>query len=440
MGAAKSQGKSTHVFTNFDLFNDVNNTTYFPYSPSSSQAWKRGLPLVEHQWAQESQGTTPGLVKKQTDSLSYDVLPNSVKRAFGIKIGKTYSSELPIDDYALAAILTVDQYPLESDSYQVRTKAATLFASDQAWTTRSAYAYTPDTYQLRRTVSANSDGSLTAQRLAYPTDFQALAANSPLLAGLLTAHRTTVPIEQSQLRLGLKPRLVAGVAHQYAFVTDPDGLRRYYLQTIQAANTETADTTARYTVSALPVYYEEKARTTKVNRRSQPVTQTEQRVRVSAYQWGHDDRYVVASCLNATDTEFFYEGFEETPGAVLGVAHSGLQYQNGPYVVNWVRPNARAYEVSYWARQAGKWRFHKEIYGSNSLALSGGDAYDDIRICPRDASLTTYTFDPLVGMTSQADPAGRTTFYEYDGLGRLLRTRDEQGRILSQQQYHYAGH
>ena len=55
------------------------------------------------------------------------------------------------------------------------------------------------------------------------------------------------------------------------------------------------------------------------------------------------------------------------------------------------------------------------------------------------ALLTTYTHQPLVGMLSQTDPTGRSTTYEYDALGRLIRTRDEQGRILSQQHYHYAG-
>ena len=54
------------------------------------------------------------------------------------------------------------------------------------------------------------------------------------------------------------------------------------------------------------------------------------------------------------------------------------------------------------------------------------------------ARVSTCTYAPLVGMTSQTDPSGRTITFEYDGLGRLLRTRDEQGRILSQQQYHYA--
>lgn len=55
------------------------------------------------------------------------------------------------------------------------------------------------------------------------------------------------------------------------------------------------------------------------------------------------------------------------------------------------------------------------------------------------ALVTTYAHKPLVGLTSQTDPSGRKVTYEYDALGRLVRTRDEQGRILSQQQYHYAG-
>lgn len=55
------------------------------------------------------------------------------------------------------------------------------------------------------------------------------------------------------------------------------------------------------------------------------------------------------------------------------------------------------------------------------------------------ALLTTYTHQPLVGILSQTDPTSRPITYEYDKLGRLIRTRDEQGRILSQQHYHYAG-
>lgn len=78
--------------------------------------------------------------------------------------------------------------------------------------------------------------------------------------------------------------------------------------------------------------------------------------------------------------------------------------------------------------------------GSISLDAQGREvAIDELRLHPTGAQMTTYTHSPFVGVTSTTDPSGRTTTYEYDGMGRLLRTRDEQGRILSQQQYHYAG-
>jgi YD repeat-containing protein len=75
------------------------------------------------------------------------------------------------------------------------------------------------------------------------------------------------------------------------------------------------------------------------------------------------------------------------------------------------------------------------------LSLTGraGELIDEVRLHPTGAQMQSYTYEPLHGMTSQTDPTGRTTTYEYDGLGRLIRTRDEQNRILSQQQYHYAG-
>ena len=56
------------------------------------------------------------------------------------------------------------------------------------------------------------------------------------------------------------------------------------------------------------------------------------------------------------------------------------------------------------------------------------------------ARITSYTHRPLIGLSSQTDATGRTFFYEYDEFGRLVRTRDEQGRILTQDQYHYARH
>ncbi|MCV9387467.1 RHS repeat domain-containing protein [Reichenbachiella ulvae] len=53
------------------------------------------------------------------------------------------------------------------------------------------------------------------------------------------------------------------------------------------------------------------------------------------------------------------------------------------------------------------------------------------------AMVTTYTYDPLVGMTSQTDSNGRTTYYEYDDFGRLERVIDDEGNPVSAYEYNY---
>lgn len=51
----------------------------------------------------------------------------------------------------------------------------------------------------------------------------------------------------------------------------------------------------------------------------------------------------------------------------------------------------------------------------------------------------TYLYEPLVGMISETDQAGRIFTYEYDELNRLKIIRDQNNRIIKQYCYNYAG-
>lgn len=62
-----------------------------------------------------------------------------------------------------------------------------------------------------------------------------------------------------------------------------------------------------------------------------------------------------------------------------------------------------------------------------------------IRIGLPDAMVTTYTYDPLIGVTSITDPRGYTIYYEYDDFNRLKAVKDAQGNLVEDYEYHYRG-
>jgi len=76
----------------------------------------------------------------------------------------------------------------------------------------------------------------------------------------------------------------------------------------------------------------------------------------------------------------------------------------------------------------------------NNGTANGGTKvwFDDIRLYPTDAQMMSYTYTPLVGMSSSTDARNNTTYYEYDGFQRLMNVKDQNGAILKSYDYNYA--
>jgi YD repeat-containing protein len=55
----------------------------------------------------------------------------------------------------------------------------------------------------------------------------------------------------------------------------------------------------------------------------------------------------------------------------------------------------------------------------------------------QNAMITTYTYKPLIGISTVTDPKGDTQTYIYDDFNRLKEVRDKDNNILSENQYHY---
>jgi YD repeat-containing protein len=137
--------------------------------------------------------------------------------------------------------------------------------------------------------------------------------------------------------------------------------------------------------------------------------------------------------------EYFFEGFEENTGAVFAStgspSHTGKKYWQGNYPVPYSIPSGstRNFQIQYWSWANGQWNFHPPATYTGPFTVPG--PVDDVRIFPSDAQMTTYTYDPGVGMTSKMNTNGIVTSYYYDKLGRLSYVTDQNSKVIKQYQY-----
>lgn len=103
------------------------------------------------------------------------------------------------------------------------------------------------------------------------------------------------------------------------------------------------------------------------------------------------------------------------------------------------------YSGKYVVAKVENLRYQNAISGISSIILNNPSSDAELRLelnKIRDnhpnALVTTYTYKPLVGITSVTDPRGYMMFYQYDTQNRLKYVKDEEGKVYSKNEYHYS--
>lgn len=162
----------------------------------------------------------------------------------------------------------------------------------------------------------------------------------------------------------------------------------------------------------------------------------------TAYQWGYNKAYPVAHASNAKNNDIFYDSFEEGDGnSARGDSKTGHYSHTGPYSKTLTGLDNGNYVLTYWQDSAGIWTLQSSAVNVNtgSYVININTQIDDVRFFPVSALMTTYTYDPVIGVTSSADAKGEITYYEYDGFQRLINIRDKDGNLVKHTDYHYQG-
>jgi YD repeat-containing protein len=313
----------------------------------------------------------------------------------------------------------------------------------------------------RKTNYTNTNSSFNTCKTS--AEGSADAELKPILA-LQDEHRI-VPIEETQWK---NNNLLHASFTRYDYVTDPSGIpfpNKTQLINLQApSSTFTSAAVSGNTLAKDNRYADEASYN---HAAGNPVQVTLHGGLTSSYIWDYANTRPIAKASNATVDQIAFTSFESdgkggwtfsgTPLADASAPAGNNGYNVSQPVGKSGLNTAKTYIVSYWKKSGatvsvsgsqsstqGKtingWTYmeHK-VSGVSTVSVSGSGYIDELRLYPADAQMTSYTYSPLVGMTTSDDAAGRITYYQYDGLGRLSTVKDQDGNVIKTIQYHYKG-
>lgn len=186
----------------------------------------------------------------------------------------------------------------------------------------------------------------------------------------------------------------------------------------------------------------------------------------STFIWDYLNTEPIAKVSNATADQVAYTSFEADGGgnwSIGSVVRDGVNAMTGKQSYNLSNGACsksgllatNIYIVSYWSKTGtsysvtgntgiiqGKtingWTyFEHSVTGVTTVSVSGIGNIDELRLYPAAAQMTTYTYQPIVGMTSTCDIDNRVTYYSYDAIGRLKVIRDQDGNVVKEYDYQY---
>jgi YD repeat-containing protein len=271
-------------------------------------------------------------------------------------------------------------------------------------TSTNFYYENPTHYQLTKKTFLTSDDKSLITRYKYPLDFSR-GLNSTI--DKMQDNHLIAPIIEEQNWKNNK--LISGNVTSYNVFNNNMILpyKVYYLRTNQPLSTigngetlssffpfNTLNITHPYELEN-QVNYDNKGNLIEINKKGSDI---------ESYIWGYNQSYPI---LKAENTSY----------SVLNAAYTLALSTAGVTDFNEITDPG-----SNDAQKTKLKNFVQSIQSNNILAKN---------------MISIYTYSPLIGMTSQTDPNGVTTYYEYDDFGRLKCLKDDDGRILKTYEYNY---
>ncbi|MFT3945349.1 MAG: hypothetical protein QM763_00130 [Agriterribacter sp.] len=347
--------------------------------------------------------------------------------------------------------------PLNSRTYRIRyydnysywfvanEEIETLYTSfNTSLTTVKKYLYGNNAHREPTQLEiTNSDGTTLITKYKRPDDYTVSGSNS-FVEQMRNIHIISPVIEQQTfLKQGITNKLISGTFSSFSKFNN-QFFKPNIVYTLETFIPLSDITESSFASNGLPSFhpnYKEQVTLSGYDALGNLVIAKENNNLPQSYIYGYNNSLPVAAIKNSLVSDVFHTSFEEGDGnSADGDSKTGKKSKTGSFSKTLTGLTSGEYILSYWQKPVGGvWTFQKSVVtvtgNSFPIALSG--QVDEVRFYPATARMITYTYEPLVGMTSQCDENNRITYYEYDGFGRLQLIKDQDGKVVKTFDYQY---
>lgn len=392
-GAGNGKTVNTYMSSMEAANRDINVYTY-PFLPSISKEYKRGQVLNSKIYKEGSNTPLKEIINE------YQTLPSS-DAIYGLTV--RFDRENP--QIPSSSTYDYNTYFLYRDFYALKNSTERFYENGGSYETKSSYTYDNiNHYQLTKMSRTKSDGSKEVLVTTYPDDY---ASGTAFIDNMKSAgsHLVAYPIEQVRYKeVGTAQTILSGTITKY--LTGGKGLVDQVLE---------LETPTPLALSAF-----------KFSNRAQgslPSGST------GATTFAPHGTY--ATRLTYSNYDAFGNAQQVTPA--FGAPTTYIWSYGGQY------PVAEIKNAGFTAVQTamGGAAALTTFTASSPIETDLRTKFNGIRASLPNSSLSYYTYKPLIGMTSSTDPSGRTTYYSYDGFGRLQTVKDTQLKTKETFNYNY---
>ncbi len=464
-GVNGSNGYTQYKFTNYSDYDDFYNFPgYGVISTPTSYNWLRGLELEKKVYKKENNQYV--LVAETLNEYDTALLSGSKKLFKGI-IGHWTDDAYLVEPGALDPFTyrfepAIADYTVFSDFVYLKKTKQRTYQNGTFLEKEINYTYSPKNLMPAVVEALNNNGNKEIVTTKYPLDYNVANPTNSKAQAVLTLqdlNYLSAAIEQSsQIQVGTGSKKLKMALHTSFKPTTPLPDTVFMLTDNSINNYAGINIgSGAYSIHS---NYKPEIISEKYGDGHNLLQQKSNNNFSISYIWDYQDSYPICEVKNAANDQVAYTSFEADGwggwtmnGGSVVLNNGGLTGNKtisggvnksvpaGNYVIGvwsiantWI--NGQLVSVPH-KKILGPWRYFEIPLTNVTYINVAGDNIDEVRLYPQGAQMTTYTYEPLVGMTSQCDIKNNIIYYEYDAFGRLKTIRDQDKNVLKTIDYQY---